>query len=154
MNYLLDTNIVLIYTRDSDITSSIEEKYNLFNSNNELYISVVTVAELKSIILQKNYGEKKIKTLERLLSNFSIIDINITEILDRYAEIDAFSQGKLKGKTSNFSARNMGKNDLFIAATASVYDLTLMTTDNDFTHLFTDYIELENVDIEAHKRIQ
>ncbi len=153
MNYLLDTNIVLIYTRNSDITNSIEEKYDLFNPENELYISVVTVAELKSIILQKNYGERKIKTLEHLLSKFSIIDINIVEILDQYAQIDAYSQGKLKGKPSNFSARNMGKNDLFIAATAGVYDLLLVTTDNDFKHLSPDYLRLEKVDIEAHKRM-
>jgi len=153
MNYLLDTNIVLIYTRNSDITDSIEEEYNLFSSDNELYVSVVTVAELKSIILQKNYGEKKIKTLERLLSKFSIIDINIIEIIDKYAVIDAYSQGKLKGKLSNFSARNMGKNDIFIAATASVYELTLITTDNDFNHLSPDYLKLEKIDIEIHKRM-
>ena len=30
MNYLLDTNIVLIYTRESSLTKVIEEKYNLF----------------------------------------------------------------------------------------------------------------------------
>lgn len=78
MNYLLDTNIVLIYTRGSSLAEEIDNKYNLFDSSNELYISVVTVAELKSIIIQRNYGEKKIRILEDLMRNFSIIDINIT----------------------------------------------------------------------------
>lgn len=152
MNYLLDTNIVLIYTRESSLTKAIEEKYNLFRPENKLYISVVTIAELKSIILQRNYGEKKLKTLESVLKNFSIIDINIKEILDRYAEIDAFSQGKLKKRKGRFTARNMGKNDLFIAATSSVYNLTLITTDRDFNHLVPDFLNLEWIDLEQLKK--
>jgi tRNA(fMet)-specific endonuclease VapC len=40
------------------------------------------------------------------------------------------------------SARNMGKNDLWIAATASVLDIPLMTTDNDFAHLDPVFLKL------------
>lgn len=36
---------------------------------------------------------------------------------------------------AGLSARNMGKNDLWIAATALYLDLPLHTTDNDFDHL-------------------
>ena len=151
MNYILDTNIVLIYTRESPLTKIIENKYNLFNSKNKLYLSVVTIAELKSLILQRNYGEKKLRILENMLKNFSIIDINIDEILDRYAKIDAYSQGKLKKKKGDFTARNMGKNDLFIAATSSVYDLVLITTDKDFNHLSPEFLKLELVDLEKLK---
>lgn len=46
----------------------------------------------------------------------------------------------------------MGKNDLFIAATSSVYDLILITTDNDFNHLAPEYIQLEKIDIEKFKK--
>ena len=46
MNYLLDTNIVLIYTRESHLTQKLDDQYDLFNPKNNLYISVVTVAEL------------------------------------------------------------------------------------------------------------
>ena len=152
MNYLLDTNIVLIYTRESPITKTIEKKYNLFNSKNKLYLSVVTIAELKSIVLQRNYGDKKLRLLENVLKNFSIIDVNIGEILNRYAEIDAFSQGKLKTQKGNFTARNMGKNDLFIAATSSVYNLVLLTTDKDFNHLSPGFLKLELVDLEKIKK--
>ena len=151
MNYLLDTNIVLIYTRESSLTQNIEKEYNLFNLKNRLYISVVTIAELKSIVLQRNYGKRKLKLLKNVLKNFSIIDVNIEEILDRDAEIDAFSQGKLEKKKGNFSARNMGKNDLFIAATSSVYNLVLITTDKDFNHLSPEFLKLEMVDLEKMK---
>ena len=46
-----------------------------------------------------------------------------------------FSQEALPNKKGSFSARNMGKNDLFIAATSSVIDLPLVATDKDFRHL-------------------
>ena len=151
MNYLLDTNIVLIYTRESHLTQKLDDQYDLFNPKNNLYISVVTVAELNSIVLQRNYGERKLQVLKGILSNFAIIDINIVEILEKYAEIDAYSQGNLIGKQGDFTARNMGKNDLFIAATASVYNLTLLTTDNDFNHLYPEFIVLELVNLERLK---
>jgi predicted nucleic acid-binding protein len=91
-------------------------------------------------------AKKKVKALEKLLKKFRIIDINIDEILNRYAEIDSYSQGKLKYKKGNFTARNMEKNDLFIAATSSVYGLVLVTTDKDFNHLSPDYITLKYID--------
>ena len=34
----------------------------------------------------------------------------------------------------------MGKNDLWIAATASVFDLTLLTMDKDFEHLNKEFL--------------
>lgn len=89
--------------------------------------------------------------LEKLLNRLAIIDINIQEILERYAEIDAYSQGKLIGKQSAFSARNMGKNDIWIAATSSIYDLKLITTDNDFDHLDGNYLQLEKIDVKSYK---
>jgi tRNA(fMet)-specific endonuclease VapC len=54
MNYLLDTNILLIYMRNSQISSRIESEYNFFTSQNNLAISVVTVGEIKSIAKQQN----------------------------------------------------------------------------------------------------
>ena len=66
-------------------------------------------------------------------------------IIKRYAEIDAFSQDKLKNRPLNYSARNMGKNDLWIAATASVLNIPLMTTDNDFNHLDKVFLKLIKV---------
>lgn len=152
MSYLLDTNIVLIYTRRGEMAELLESEYNLLSGDKDLYISVVTVAELKSIVLQRNYGEKKVQALEDLLLRFGVIDINLEEILDRYAEIDAYSQGKLKARKSSFSARNMGKNDLFIAASSSVYDLILITTDKDFDHLKPEFIKLEYVDVKKYKK--
>jgi tRNA(fMet)-specific endonuclease VapC len=52
-----------------------------------------------------------------MLRTLPTVNIHQSKILDRYAEIDAFSQGKLVTKTLSMSSRNMGKNDLWIAAT-------------------------------------
>jgi predicted nucleic acid-binding protein len=41
----------------------------------------------------------------------------------------------------------MGKNDLWIAATAAVTGATLVTTDRDFEHLSAHFINLQWVDI-------
>jgi predicted nucleic acid-binding protein len=48
----------------------------------------------------------------------------------------------------------MGKNDIWIAATASVFDLKLVTTDKDFDHLEEEYIDLLHISLEeltSHK---
>jgi len=55
MNYLLDTNIVLTYIRDTDISRKLEEDLNLLSDINNLLISVVSVGELKSIAKQQNW---------------------------------------------------------------------------------------------------
>lgn len=59
------------------------------------------------------------------------------ELTQAYAIIDAYSQGKhpLKKLPEGISARNMGKNDLWIAATAHLLKADLLTTDKDFDHL-------------------
>ena len=79
------------------------------------------------------------------------IDINIRKILDLYGQIDAYSQGKLKDKKGNFTSRNMDKNDLWIAATASAFDMVLVTTDQDFVHLDGGFMKLKYIDIEKYR---
>ena len=78
-----------------------------------------------------------------LCNELLITDINSQDLIERYAEIDAFSQGKLLDRPLNMTSRNMGKNDLWVAATASVLDATLLTTDLDFNHLHNEFLTLE-----------
>ncbi|MEL6837525.1 MAG: type II toxin-antitoxin system VapC family toxin [Bacteroidota bacterium] len=152
MDYILDTNLIVIYSRDSDVAARIEEDYHLFDDRNSLAVSVVTLGEVSGLIKKLGIGEKRRKKIEAMLSRLAKVRIDTEEVIDRYGDIDAYSQGKLKKKRGNFSARNMGKNDLWIAATASVYDLTLITTDKDFDHLNGEYVKLEYVDIEKYKK--
>lgn len=142
MNYILDTNIILIYLRDKETRKTIEEKYDPFGINNNPIISVVTVGEIKSIAKRNYWGIKKLTLLEEILESLIITDINSEDVIEKYAEIDAYSQGKLKDNPLPMTARNMGKNDLWIAATANVTKSILLTTDKDFEHLNDNFFPL------------
>lgn len=150
MDYLLDTNIIIIYSRDSNVAKRIEDEYNLFEENNTLAISVATLGELNAFIKKIGIGERRKRKINGIVSRLVKIGLNSKELIEKYGDIDAYSQGKLK-KKGNFSARNMGKNDIWIAAAASIYDLTLLTTDKDFEHLKGEYIKLEFIDIEKYR---
>ena len=149
MTYILDTNILLQIIRENDSFLQLLEKYELINSTNETYISIVTVGELYSIARQNSWGEKKKKLLENLARLCPPIPIEKQILIDAYAEIDAFSNGKILENPlpKGLSSRNMGKNDLWIAATTHVLAGTLITTDADFMHLKDIYIGLEYIKI-------
>lgn len=147
MDYLLDTNILLVYVRGNDVTKEIESELQLLSGNHNLMTSVVSVGEIQSLAIRNKWGPRKVKNLQHLLNQFLIADINVEDIIKKYAEIDAYSQGKLPEKVSSFSARNMSKNDLWIAATGTVLNLVLVTTDHDFDHLHDTYLKVKKVDL-------
>ena len=142
MHFLFDTNILLFYIRENATASVIDSTYNPFGDGNTPILSVVSVGEIKSIALRNGWGKKKLDKLKELMSLFVITDINADDVLDMYAEIDAFSQNKLKNKSLTMTARNMGKNDLWIAATAAITSAKLLTSDDDFDHLDGQFIEI------------
>lgn len=78
--------------------------------------------------------------LDNALDNLVTVDINHPKVIEAYVAIDLFSQRSSKG------ARNMGKNDLWIAACAKAADATLVTTDTDFAHLDPHHISLRWID--------
>jgi len=85
--------------------------------------------------------------LEELIKRFVPLFDLTEDIVDRYAEIDAFSQGRLPGRRLDCSARNMGKNDLWIAAVASTLNATLITTDSDFDHLNNRFLNVARFEL-------
>jgi predicted nucleic acid-binding protein len=147
--YVLDTNILVGYIRDAPYSRFIDDKFAPFEGDNFALVSIVTHGELFSLAYQLGWGKKKRAHLRSQLSEVSVLNIDYTEIIDCYAEIDAYSQGKLKGKPLGTSSRNMGKNDLWIAATASVTEASLLTTDKDFNHLDGEYLDVQYVDPDA-----
>ncbi len=148
-NYLLDTGIILGYIRASYYAEYAQRKFQLMGPTNTPLMSIVSVGEIYSLATQFQWGARKKKNLEMVLNEVHQVDINSPEVLQRYAEIDAYSQGKLKGKALPVgmkSARNMSKNDLWIAATASILNAGLVTTDKDFTHLDQVYLKIIYID--------
>ncbi|MFK7972946.1 MAG: type II toxin-antitoxin system VapC family toxin [Bacteroidia bacterium] len=149
MRYLFDTNAVLMYLKDREITHVINTELNPLYSENLPFISVVTLGEIEAIITRNKWGKQKIDRINSFINNFVVADINAENVIKMFGEIDAFSQGKHPTISLNDSARNMGKNDLWIAATASVTDSTLITSDRDFLHLKGTFLNLAFIDIQT-----
>lgn len=151
MDYLLDTNIVLIYSRDNDLSRAIERKHQLFRTSNRTLLSIVTVGELNALSKKLNLGQRRRDQIQRTIDTSIIVDISNESLIETYGDIDYLTSGKIDVRVhgDQLSARNMGKNDIWIAATTRVFDLTLVTTDKDFQVLHPDVIDLLYVDLDA-----
>ena len=77
------------------------------------------------------------QTLEKILGQLLQIDLGDRSILEAYAAIDNFSKDR---------THDMGKNDIWIAATAKATGYTLLTNDKDFQHLHDIQIKCIYVD--------
>lgn len=138
--YLLDTNIVLALVRGGALGTHIDATYGLRATKRRPAISIVTHGEVRVLAERNGWGDSKLAALEKALDALVTIDINIQEVVDAYVEIDIYSQRHPDG------ARNIGKNDLWIAACAKASGATLLTTDRDFEHLNAQLLDVEYVD--------
>jgi tRNA(fMet)-specific endonuclease VapC len=147
MDFVLDTNILVYFVRSDEYIRQLDSQFSLFSSNNSTFISIVSVGEIRSLAHQFSWGKSKRDRMNYFLQNLDPFPIDSNEITEEYANIDAFSNGyhPTLRLTTNTSARNMGKNDLWIAATTKVFNATLLTTDNDFLHLSPVFFELEKI---------
>lgn len=133
MNIALDTNIILYIARDK----SGEQLIRFINPDDAIvYVSFATVAEIESLAFRQRWPVTKRNRLELFLDNVRIIEISDL-LLSTYIDLDACSQRQHPDFTTYpfTTPRNMGKHDLWIGATASLLNLTLVTTDPDFDHL-------------------
>jgi tRNA(fMet)-specific endonuclease VapC len=124
--YLLDTNILVSLIRGNALGVYIDSTYSLRSTLARCTISVVTVGEMLSLTRQFGWGTGKVNALKAILDELVWVDINTDDVLDAYAEVDHYS---------DTVGRSMGKNDAWIAATAKVTKVTLLTSDKDFDHL-------------------
>lgn len=124
--HLLDTNVLVAFLRAGALGQYIDETYRPRQAKFKPIISVVTAGELRSLARQLRWGPTKAAEIDKLVDNLVVEDINTPEILTAYAEIDHASLA---------CGRLMGKNDVWIAATAKVSGAVLLTTDKDFDHL-------------------
>jgi tRNA(fMet)-specific endonuclease VapC len=143
MNLLFDTNIILAIARTKNPSKLIKF---LNPEDKQIYILVVNVAEAQCIAFQNNWGKSKIVAMDYFFNQVRVIEIT-DMLVPTYINIDSFSQCR----NPNFSIfehetpRNMGKNDLWIASTASLLNLKLITTDSDFDHLSNIFINLQKI---------
>jgi tRNA(fMet)-specific endonuclease VapC len=146
-NIVIDTCVFIHIVRDTATGRNCLNELEKFDAAANVIVSVVSKAELESFIAQNNWGKPKIEKLNKILEEITYIDISNADqfLIDSYTEIDAFSKRKINDKRGNLlngAARKMGKNDLWIAATAYSLDIPLMTSDGDFDHLNETLIEV------------
>lgn len=148
MTYIWDTNILLHILRKQDFLNDLNSKYDFKNPLNKIIISAVTVGEIHSIALRNRWGEKRMTALSDLLKTVNIIFIDDNPTLIQfYSEIDVYSQNQHPDFRMTGSARKMGKNDLWIAATTAIFNGTLLSTDNDFSHLNGQFLYFDKIEV-------
>ena len=124
--FLLDTNILVHACRRDSTWDAIKNQFDPMMIDPIPVYCFVTSGELRSLAKQGSWGEEKTQQMEFVLSYFPRITIETDAVLNSYATLDAFSRRE---------GIRMGKNDLWIAATAYCLDATLLTEDTDFDHL-------------------
>ncbi len=141
--YLLDTNVLLALVRGGAFGKHLDETFGLTSGKNRSLISVVTHGEVRVLARRNQWGPEKLQALQAALDALVTVDIHVAEVIEAYVEIDLFSQQHPDG------ARNMGKNDVWIAACAKTAGAALLTTDRDFDHLDPDMLAVHAVDPSA-----
>lgn len=139
-NVVIDTCVIIHIVRDSPIGRNCLLQLAAIDPNPNIIISIVTKAELESFSRQNGWGGNKLAKLNTFLQIATVIDIKSADkkLIEGYALIDGYSKRNLPDQSGNMlsgSAKKMGKNDLWIAATAFAIGVSLMTTDGDFDHL-------------------
>ena len=126
---LLDTSALVFLLRGGAVGQRIDESHGLRTRRDRPLISIVPVGELASFAMKRRWGATRRAAVADLIAELVVIDLSQGDIVEAYAEIDHFSEREHK------PARPMGKNDIWIAATAKAAGAHLLTSDADFDHL-------------------
>jgi tRNA(fMet)-specific endonuclease VapC len=145
MTYILDTNVLVHTLRASEAFHRMENQFDPYGPTNETLISTVSIGELYALAKRNRWGTNLLEKVKLLLETIEPIPVEGEDLMEAYSDIDAFSQGKHPMLALGRSAVNMGKNDLWIAATTAVYQATLLTTDKDFNHLHNVFFKVQYI---------
>ena len=145
--YLLDTNLLIGILAGKDWAKNTFQKFQLDDDDSLIHTSIICQGEILTIAVRNQWQKQRLTNLRELLEQVSIINVDKQEIAEAYAKIQSWSEGKIIESQENFPppkpSRTMNQNDLWIAATAHIYDATLLSSDNDFQHLKGVWIKFE-----------
>lgn len=137
---VLDTNILYHLLRGRAEGQLIEREYGVGQRIPRAVISTVVKGELKALGYKFNWGAANHRRLDELLAALPVVDISHSTVIGAYAQLD---------HVSSTSGYRMGKNDLWIAATAKVTGGVVLTTDGDFDHLNPTHVRVEKISVEG-----
>ncbi len=151
MRYLvLDTCAIIHLIRGKETAIRIQTWINKLEPQPRQIISTVTKAELLTFALMAGWQTSKMIFLQKFLSGITYVDINHSDdqLINNYKLIDGYSKNKTTDPNGNFKGGShitMGKNDLWIAATAKTLNTTLITSDGDFDHLHPSIVKIKKI---------
>ena len=126
--YLLDTNVLLHWTRGKIQAAVIEQQFQLTASPLKPLICEVSFGEMLAFSRRQQWGEERRQRLGEIQQQVVMIDISDHRVLEAYADLSTLAQA------SGWSLFH-GKNDLWIGAAARVSQSHLLTMDKDFLPL-------------------
>lgn len=132
--YLLDTSVLLALVRGQELGSHIARRFGLLQTGQRPLVCIVSHGEIWVLARRNNWGAERHQALQTMLDNLVTVQLEHPGVIDAYVHLDLYSHNHPQGP------RNMGKNDLWIAAAARASGATLLTTDQDFEHLIPDEI--------------
>jgi tRNA(fMet)-specific endonuclease VapC len=127
--YVLDTSTLLNLIRGRELGEQIDKAFGLRQALYRHTISIVTHGELRAMARRRSWGDEKQRVLANALDELVTVDISNSSVIDAYVLVEHAC------RTAPGGERKMGQNDMWIAATAVVAGLPLITTDDDFNHL-------------------
>lgn len=134
--FVLDTNILLHYVRQSELAQEVERELNLISQNAIPMIASVSIGEMEGFVQRQEWGQAKINRLKKLVEKIAVIDIAAADdqLMNAYATLWNYSKNALPSDKLGKSI-GIGQNDVWIAALAHTAKAALVTTDGDFDHL-------------------
>ena len=128
-SYVLDTSVLLNLVRGKELGEQIDLSFGLRASLYRHTVSIVTHGEIRALAERRSWSRAKRSVLAAALNNLITLNLDNESVIDAYVQVAETCRSAARGE------RIMGQNDMWIAATALVCGLPLITTDTDFDHL-------------------
>jgi len=146
-SYVLDTNILLALIRGKTLGESIDSAYGLRANLQRHVVSITSQAELLVLADRHKWAQAKRDAVNFMFQNLVVLPIDGQTLIDAYVEVARADATWQEGP------RNMGKNDIWIAATAVSSGLPLLTTDKDFNFLNGNLMQVLWIDPDQRSKL-
>jgi len=128
-SYLLDTAILLHWTRDTAQAKAIDQQFQLSQLRMRPLICEVSIGEMLAFSRSRKWGSQKQQRLKDIVERQTVIvRISDPRVMDAYADLSTLA------KSSGWSLFHE-KNDLWVGAATRASGSHLLTMDTDFLPL-------------------